>query len=97
MSGDEIRRGKNTDEHNQRDGKRKYAEHGIRNMCRFLFIVLRQQLCVNRNERCRQRAFAENVLQEIWDAEGGAECVAGRGGAEVVSEDPSVARGPRSG
>jgi hypothetical protein len=51
------------------------------------FIFLRQQFCVNGNKRRRKRAFAENVLQEVWNAERGAERVAFAGTAEVVRKD----------
>jgi hypothetical protein len=44
--------------------------HGAGHASGFLFVAFRQQLRVDRNERCREDAFAEEILQQIGNAEG---------------------------
>ena len=83
----DVRGREHTDEHDDRGHKRKDAEDRIRDTRRFLFIILGQQLCVDRNERRGQRSLAEDVLQEVWNAKRGAERVAFTGTAEVVRKD----------
>ena len=53
----------------------------------FAPLALRDQRGVDRNERRRQRAFAEQILQKVGDAERRAEGVGFDAEAEVVRED----------
>jgi hypothetical protein len=49
--------------------------------------LLRPKPRIDRNKRCRQNTFAEEVLQYIRDAERGAESIGGVRVSEIVSED----------
>ncbi len=42
---------------------------------------------VDRNERCGENAFAQQILQHVGDAEGGAIGVGGQRGSEIVGEE----------
>lgn len=84
---DDVRCGEYADENNHRSDEREDAEDGVRDARRFLLVVLGQQFCVDGNERRGECALAEDVLQEVWDAKRGAECVAFAGTAEVMSKD----------
>src|SRR6185437_893621 len=53
----------------------------------FFFIRLRPQSCINGNERRGEHAFAEQVLQKVRDAKGGAESVGRIGVPEIVGKD----------
>ena len=52
--------------------------HRARHASRFFFVALGQQARIDRNERRRKHALAEQVLQEIGDAERGVEGVGRR-------------------
>ena len=54
-------------------------------MIRFLFVVVREEPCVDGDERGGERPFAEDVLQKVRDAQGDVEGVAHVGRPEVVS------------
>jgi hypothetical protein len=71
---------------NSRD-QREDREDGIGDACSFFLIALREQLCIDRNERGGECAFAKNVLQEIWNSKRSAESVAFCRTAEVVCKD----------
>ena len=58
--------------------------------------ALGEQPRVDRDERRREHALAEQVLQQVRDAQRGAERVGGRRQAEVVRDARARARGPRS-
>ncbi len=69
-------------------GERQDRKHGAGHAARFLLVLARKQVRVDRDERGREHALAEQVLEEIGDAEGGIEGVGGvRCEAEVVGED----------
>ncbi len=63
------------------------AGDSARRAPRLFVLFARQQAGVDGNERGGEHAFAEQVLQEIGDAEGGPEGVRRVGIAEVVRED----------
>ena len=62
---------------------------GTRHAVGFARLAAREQRRVHRNERRGQRPFAEQVLEEVGDAETGGEGVGGVAlQAEIVREDP---------
>src|SRR5205823_5914293 len=71
-----------------RSRQRKEREHRIGDSRGFLFFAASQQVRIDGNERCRKRAFAEDVLEKVGDAESGAEGAGRVGKAQVVSEHP---------
>ena len=72
--------------HENGRGQEQQSEDGFGKFRSFLVTILRVQPRIDRNERRREYAFAKKVLQEVRNAEGGAECVGGVRVAEVVSE-----------
>src|SRR5256885_5388706 len=84
---DEIRRCQHADKDEHRNDERENREDRARHARRFAFVMAREQVRVDGNEGGRERAFAEEILQEIRDAKGGCENVCGVGGGEVISED----------
>ena len=85
---DEQRRRDDADEHEHRDDEREQRGHRAGHAVRFAAIAAREQRRIDRNERSRERPFAEQVLQEIRDAERRRERVGGVvAEAEVVRED----------
>ena len=62
-------------EHEHRCRERQDGADRAGHAARFLLVALRKQARIDRNERRRKHAFAEQILQEIGDAEGGVECV----------------------
>ena len=51
-------------------------------------FLARDERGIDRNERRRQRAFAEQILEKIGNAEGGHERVGRVGEAEILGEEP---------
>ena len=76
---DQHRRGQHAQQHEHRRGERQNRADRARHPPGFLFVAFRQQPRIHRNERSREHAFAEQVLQEIGNAEGGVERVRGVG------------------
>ena len=86
--GDQQRRRHDADEHEHRDDQREQRRHRAGHAIRLAPIAAREQRGVHRNERSRQRAFAEQVLQKIRDAERRRERIGGIvAEAEIVRED----------
>ena len=85
---DQPRRGEHAREHEHGDDEREHRRHRARHAPRLFFLTAREKVGVDRNEGRREHAFAEEVLQEIGNAEGGVESVRRiRAQAEVVRED----------
>jgi hypothetical protein len=84
---DQPGRGQHAGQHQRRGGQRQNGTDGAGHAAGLLFVAFGQQAGVNRNERGREYALAEQVLQEIGDAEGGVEGVGGVREAEVMGED----------
>ena len=53
----------------------------------FVLVVTREKTGINRNEGGGEDAFAEEILKEVGDTEGGSENVGGVRVAEVMGED----------
>ena len=68
-------RGEHADEHQQRRDKRKNREHGAGDPVGSSRSLPCEQRRVDGDERRRQHAFAEQILQEVRDAERGVERV----------------------
>src|SRR6185503_949063 len=81
---DEVWRRQNAGEDDHRRDQYKQREHRVRDATRFLLVVTSEELCVHRNERGGQRAFAEDVLKEVGNSERGAERARSVGSAEIV-------------
>jgi len=55
--------------------------------CRFFFVATGEQLRIDGDERSRERAFAEDILQKVWNSKRGAERAGGIGRAQVMRKD----------
>ena len=86
---DEQRRGEDAEQHEHCRDERQQRRDRARDARGLSPFLARDERGVHRNERRRQRAFAEQVLKEIGNAERGHERV-GRIGlkAEVLGEEP---------
>ena len=71
----------------KRDGERQERRHDSGHAAGKLFLLLREQLRVHRNERSREDALAEEVLEEVRNTDGRLESARGVRVAEVVRED----------
>ena len=69
--------------HNAQD-QRQPRQHGARHASRALVVVRAEPARVHGNERRRQRAFAEKILQQVGNAEGGGERVGLGAESEVM-------------
>ena len=85
---DEERRRQDAKEHQHADHERKQSADGARHLPRFHLVARTQQAGVDRDERRRERALAEQVLQQVRNAERRGEGVRGIADAEVVTEHP---------
>jgi hypothetical protein len=74
--GAERRRGDDAGQDDHRDHQREQGANGTRHAVGFARLAAREERRVHRNERRRQRPFAEQVLEEVGDAETGGEGVA---------------------
>src|ERR1044072_1680647 len=84
---DEVRRRLNSNEHDHRRHEHEQREDGIRNASSFFLVTAGEELCVDRDERSRERAFAKDVLQKVRNAKRGAERTRSVGRAEVMRKD----------
>jgi len=84
---DDDRRRENSDQHQHRGDKCEQGSDCIRNIAGLFILTHRTQSRVYRNERRRKDSFAEQILQEVRNADGCAKYVGGVGITEVVSED----------
>ena len=75
---DQQGRGEDADSDQHGSEQRQDRKDGAGDAARFFLFLMRQQTGVDGDEGGRQHAFAEKVLQEIGDAERGAEGVGGR-------------------
>ena len=84
---DEDRRRHHAERDQHGDHQREQRANGTRDAVSFLTIAARQQSGVDRDERAGERAFAEQILKNVWDSKGRVERV-GRIGlqTEVVGE-----------
>ena len=83
---DEPGGGENTEENEERSADGEESRNGTGGFAGFFFVFAGEQVGVNGNEGGGEDAFAEKVLQEVGDAEGGFEDVGRIGVAEIVSE-----------
>ena len=92
------RRRDHPDEDQDGDDERQQGEERPRRLRCGLMLPARAQRRVDRNERAGERAFAEEGLQQVGNAEGSVERV-GRDGllAEVLCEQRGPAISPRGG
>ena len=86
--GDQQRRREDADQHEDGDDEREQRADGARDAVGLLPLAARDERGIDGDERRGQRAFAEQVLQEVGDAERRVEGVGGVGlEAEVMRED----------
>ena len=81
---DQVRRGQHAEQHQHRRGQRQNRGDRAGHAARFLLVALGQQARVDRNERRREHALAEQVLQKVGNAEGRVEGVGGIRQSEIV-------------
>ena len=86
--GDEPRREQHAGQHQRRGHQSQQRGHRACHPAGLRVVPAGAKSGVDRDERGREHAFAEQVLQEVGDPERGVERVGGVGGAEVVREDP---------
>src|SRR4029079_11665356 len=55
--------------------------------CRFFFVATGEQLRIDGDERSRERAFAEDILQKVWNSKRGAERAGSIGRAQVMRKN----------
>src|ERR1700741_63495 len=84
---DEIWSGQNSDQHDHRSDEDQQGEDGVGNTSCFLLVPAGEQLRIDGDERRRQRAFTEDILEEVRNSERGTERAGGIGRAEVMSKD----------
>src|SRR5579862_5977564 len=75
------------EKHENGSAEAEQGRDGASSFAGFLFITTREQLGINRDERGGEYAFAEKILQEIGNAEGGFENIRSVGIAKIVRED----------
>ena len=80
------RRARHAGQHHDTQDEREPAQHGARDASGALVIFRAEPAGVDRDEGRRERAFAEQVLQQVGNAKGGRERVRLRTEAEVVRE-----------
>src|SRR5207249_1965612 len=84
---DEERRRQYADEHGDRDDHREKRGNGAGDPIGFLPLAARDEARIHRNQRRRQRPFAEQILEEVGNSERRVERVGGVGlEAEVMRE-----------
>src|SRR5579875_214214 len=79
--------GKDSGPDQYRRHQKKQGEDGLSQPGSFLMTSLRTQTGIYRDERCREHAFAEEVLQKIGDAEGGAKGICRSGSTKIMRKD----------
>ena len=77
-----------TEQNEQRGAQGEQSRDGAGGLARLLLVLAGEQVRVDGNEGSGQHPFAEQVLQDVGDAERGLEHVGGVGVAEVVREHP---------
>ena len=86
--GAERGRGDDASQDDHGDDQREQGADGTRHAVGFARLAAREQRRVDRNERRGERPLAEQVLEEVGDAETGGEGVGGVAlQAEIVRED----------
>ena len=84
---DQPRRRQHAGQTQHRNRQRQCCRHRARHSARFFLLALGQQARVDGNERRRQHAFAEKILEKIRDAKRGVEGVGRiRAQSEIVRE-----------
>ena len=81
-------RGKYPDQHENPRDEREQRRHTTSDARRLFPFLARDERGIDRNERCRQRAFAEQILEKIGNAEGRHECIGRVREAEILGEEP---------
>ena len=84
---DQVRRGQHAQRDQDRNPEREHRAHAPRQRLGRFLVALAQKLAVDRDEGGREHALAEQVLQDVGDADAGLEGVGGVGVAEVMRED----------
>jgi hypothetical protein len=85
---DQQRRGQNAEKNENRCNERQNRRDRTGHPSPLLLILLRQKPRIDRNERCREHPFAEEILQEVRYPEGGLEGIGGDRVAEIMSKNP---------
>src|SRR5215510_3695221 len=85
---DQIGRCQDSGEDQGRRDQRKQGKDCACNPSRVFSFLLGYQLGINRYKRCRQDAFAKEVLQKVGDAHRRAKCVGGIIESEEMGKDP---------
>jgi len=84
---DEPWRGEHTEQDQERGRKCEESGNSTRGFAGFFLVVTGEEIGIDRDKGRGEDTFAEKVLQEIGDAEGGFEDVGSVGIAEVVGEN----------
>ena len=63
------------------------SEYGFGEFAGLALAAFGTEAGIDRNERCGEDAFAEQILQHVGNAEGGAIGVGGQRGSEIVGEE----------
>ena len=94
---DEQRRGENAGQDDRAHHQREQRQDGAGHAVGIAPAALCDERRVDRDERRRQRAFAEQILEKVGNAERGAEGVGFGAETEIVREDtlPDQAGQPR--
>ena len=85
---DEQRRGEHAEQHERARDEREQRRHRAGDARGLFPFLARDKRRIHGNERRGQRAFAEQVLQKIGNAEGRHERVGRIGEAEIMREEP---------
>jgi len=84
---DQPGRGEHADQHQYRGDEEEQRKDCFRDARCFFVAALSVEACVDRHERGGENTFAEEVLQEIWNAKRSAERICGVGVPKVMRED----------
>lgn len=84
---DEPGSGENPKHNEDRGAESDKSRNGAGSFAGFFFVLAREKVGIDGDEGGRKDAFAEKVLQEIRDAEGGFENVGSVGVPEIVGKN----------
>ncbi|MGB9405067.1 MAG: hypothetical protein WCA98_16140, partial [Candidatus Acidiferrales bacterium] len=79
--------GENAEKDKSGSGEGEKGKDRAGSAIRFFLIFSSKERGINGNERGGENAFAEEILEEIGDADGGFESVGGVGIAEIMGEE----------
>ena len=84
---EDLRREQNAEQDENRNNQRENGEYGTGDASRFLLVVARAQPDVYRDERRRERALTEQILEQVRDADRRVEGIGGGARTQVGRDE----------